>query len=166
MMKKALACMLFLGVVVSLPAVAADLIFKGGIGVIPVSSGVALAPTLPTAQVVESVNRNIVRNVQPAGQIWVVDQLDATVNANGRITVDGKGLILGGGNNAGRAPAGTSVFATLICEPNAPFTERDSSLAAVLLAPNGDFKIDDVLSPLPPDVCISPMLLIRNAANN
>jgi hypothetical protein len=34
-----------------------------------------------------------------------------------------------------------------------------------LLAPNGDFKIDDVLSPLPPDVCTSPMLLIRNAAN-
>ena len=166
MMKKALACAMFLGVAGSLPTAAAELIFKGGIGVIPVSSGVAVTPTQPTALVVESVNRNIVRNVQPAGQIWVIDRLDATVSPNGRIKVDGKGLILGGGNNAGRAPDGTSVFATLICEPTAPFTERISSPAGVLLAPNGDFRIDDVLSPLPPDVCISPMLLIRNAANS
>jgi hypothetical protein len=165
-MKKALACTMFVGVVFSQPAAADELKFKGGIGVHPVSAGVAVAPTLATAPVVESVSRNIVRNVQPAGQIWVIDKLDATVSPNGRITVDGKGLILGGGNTAGRAPAGTSVFATLICEPAAPFTERDSSLAGVLLSPNGDFKIDDVLSPLPPAICISPMLLIRNAANN
>lgn len=164
-MKKALACTMFLGVVFSQPAAADELKFKGGIGVIPVSSGVAVSPTLATAQVVESVNRNIVRGVQPAGQIWVIDKLDATVSANGRIRVDGKGLILGGGNSAGRAPTGTSVLATLICEPAAPFTERMSAAAGVLLSPNGDFKIDDTLSPLPPDVCISPMLLVRNAAN-
>ena len=168
-MKKALACTMFLGVVFSQPAAADELKFKGGIGVIPVSSGVAVAPTAATAPVVESVNRNIVRGVQPAGQIWVIDKLDATVSANGRIQVDGKGLILGGGNNAGRAPSGTgalSVFATLICEPAAPFTERISSPAGVLLSPNGDFKIDDMLSPLPPAACLSPMLLIRNAANS
>jgi hypothetical protein len=41
-----------------------------------------------------------------------------------------------------------------------------SQRAAVLLTPNGDFKIDDMLSPLPPAVCLSPMLLIRNAANS
>jgi hypothetical protein len=52
--------------------------FKGGIGVIPVSAGVAVTPTPGTAQVVESVSRNIVRGVQPAGQIWVIDKLDAT----------------------------------------------------------------------------------------
>ncbi len=103
-MKKALACTMFLGVVFSQPAAADELKFRGGIGVIPVSSGVAVPPTPATAPVVESVNRNIVRNVQPAGQIWVIDKLDATVSANGRIQVDGKGLILGGGNNAGRAP--------------------------------------------------------------
>jgi hypothetical protein len=34
-----------------------------------------------------------------------------------------------------------------------------------LLSPNGDFRIDDTLSPLPPAACIGPMLLIRNAAN-
>jgi hypothetical protein len=75
-------------------------------------------------------------------------------------------LILGGGNNAGRAPDGTSAFATLICEPTPPFTERISSPAGFLLSPTGDFKIDDRLSSLRPAVCISPMLLIRNAANN
>jgi hypothetical protein len=81
-MKKALACTMFLGVVFLQPAAADELKFKGGIGVIPVSSGVAVPPTLATAPVVESVNRNIVRGVQPAGQIWVIDQLDATVSAN------------------------------------------------------------------------------------
>ena len=45
--------------------------FEGGIGVIPVSSGVGMAATA------EVVNRNIVREVQPAGQIWVIDKLDA-----------------------------------------------------------------------------------------
>jgi hypothetical protein len=167
-MKKALACTMFLGVIFSQPAAADELKFKGGIGVIPVSSGVAVSPTPATAQVVESVNRNIVRGVQPAGQIWRIEKLNATVSANGRIQVDGKGLVLGGGNNAGRAPSGTgalSVFATLICEPVAPFTERISAPAGVLLSPNGDFKIDGMLSPLPPAVCLSPMLLIRNAAN-
>jgi hypothetical protein len=60
------------------------------------------------------------------------------------------------------------VFATLICEAAAPFTERSTNLAGVPLAPNGDFeiddvlKIDDVLTPIPD--CASPMLLIRNAA--
>jgi hypothetical protein len=168
-MKKELACTMFLGVVFSQPAAADELKFKGGIGVIPVSSGVAVSPTLATAPVVESVNRNIVRGVQPAGQIWRIEKLNATVSANGRIQIDGRGLVLGGGNNAGRAPSGTgalSVFATLICEPVAPFTERISSPAGVLLSPNGDFKIDDMLSPLPPAACLSPMLLIRNAANS
>jgi len=157
-MKKVLTCTMFLGVVFSLPAGADDakLRFKGGIGVHPVSSVVAGPPVV--------VNRNIVRGVQPAGQIWVIDKLDAKVSASGRITVDGKGLVLGGGDSAGRA-TGQAVLATLICQPTAPFTESRTSTAGVTLSPNGDFKIDDTLSPLPPDICISPMLLIRNAAN-
>jgi hypothetical protein len=36
--------------------------------------------------------------------------------------------------------------------------------ALVPLAANGDFRIDDVLNPLPPRVCDSPVLLIRNPA--
>lgn len=132
--------------------------FGGGIGVIPVSSGVGMAATA------EVVNRNIVRGVQPAGQIWVIRRLDAEVTTNGEITVQGEGLVLGGGNNAGRA-TGQNVFATLICEAAPPFTERNSSLVGVTLGDNGDFTIDDVLSLAPPNPCASPMLLIRNAAN-
>src|SRR5713226_3932107 len=158
MLKKALAYMLFLGVIYPLSAAAEDTLarFKGGIGVIPVSSGVGTAATA------EVVNRNIVRGVQPAGQIWVIRKLDAKVETGGHITVKGKGLILAGGNNAGRA-AGQSVFATLICEAAPTFIERSTTLAGVPLAPSGDFEIDDMLSPAPVD-CASPMLLIRNAA--
>jgi hypothetical protein len=133
MIKKALACTMFVGVVFSLPAAADDasLKFKGGIGVIPVSSVIdcppSPAPCVTGAPV--TVNRNIVRGVSPAGQIWVIADLDAKVSANGSITVKGQGLILAGGDNAGRAPA-VSVLATLICQPTAPFTQsRTSSLA-------------------------------------
>lgn len=132
--------------------------FKGGIGVIPVSSGVGTAATA------EVVNRNIIRGVQPAGQIWVIADLKAEVKVNGDIKVEGRGLILGGGNNTGRA-TGQSVFATLICEAAAPFTERSTTSTGVPLANNGDFKIDDVLVPLPPATCASPMLLIRTAGS-
>ena len=132
--------------------------FKGGIGVIPVSSGVGTGATA------EVVNRNIVRGVQPAGQIWVIDKLDARVKTNGDIKVKGKGLILGGGNNAGRA-TGQSVFATLICTATDPFLPQHSTtLAGVPLTAEGDFEIDDVLVEIPTSGCASPMLLIRNAA--
>src|SRR5258706_347718 len=53
---------------------------------------------------------------------------------------------------------------TLICENVAPFVERNTN--PVPLAANGDFKIDDVLSPPPPpSSCATPVLLIRNAGN-
>jgi hypothetical protein len=142
------------------PSVMADdtlVRFEGGIGVIPVSSGVGQDPTATT------VNRNIVRGVQPAGQIWVIRKLEATVTTNGEIKVEGEGLVLGGGNNAGRA-TGQRVFATLICEATSPFTERNSDPTGVPLDPSGDFEIDDVLTPVPPIPCASPMLLIRNAS--
>jgi hypothetical protein len=126
--------------------------FNGGIGVIPVSSGVG---TAATAQVV---NRNIVRGVQPAGH-----DLEAQVTTAGRIRVQGERLVLGGGNNIGRA-TGQRVFATLICEAAAPFTEHNSDLAGVPLAPNGAFQIDDVLSPAP-TTCDNPVLLIRSAGS-
>jgi len=163
MLKKISAFVLFLGMVYPLAAAAQDSLvkFKGGIGVIPVSSGVAVAPTLGTALTVESVNRNIVRGVQPPGQIWVIADLRADVKVDGRIKVRGKGLLLGGGNGIG-GNANQSVFATLICEAAAPFTLRITG-STVPLAPNGDFRIDDVLTPAPAD-CVSPVLLIRNPA--
>lgn len=131
--------------------------FDGGIGVIPVSAGQGTAATA------EVVTRNIVRGVQPPGQIWVISDLRADVRADGRIKVDGRGLLLGGGNNIG-FNANARVFATLICEAAAPFTERNTTVAGVPLEPNGDFRIDDVLSSVPGE-CASPVLLIRNAAN-
>jgi hypothetical protein len=70
-MKKALALLPFLVALFPLAAVADDTLkFRGGIGVIPVASGVGLAATA------EVVNRNIVRGV---GQIWVISALTADV---------------------------------------------------------------------------------------
>lgn len=160
-MTKRWTLVLFLALVAPL-AVANDSLvrFKGGIGVIPVSSGVAIPPTLATATTVESVNRNIVRTVQPPGQIWVIADLRADVTMDGRIKVRGRGLLLGGGNGIG-TNANQSVFATLICEAAAPFTLRNTTLTGVPLDANGDFRIDDVLTPPPAD-CASPVLLIRN----
>lgn len=132
--------------------------FKGGIGVVPVSN---VSGTQNANGSFPDVTRNVVRLVNPAGQIWVIEELDARVKTNGDIKVKGKGLILGGGNNAGRA-TGQFVFATLICEAAEPFTQRNTTLAGVPLAADGDFEIDDVLVPIATE-CASPMLLIRNA---
>ena len=159
-MKKALVLSPFLVALFALSAVAdVTLKFRGGIGVIPVASGVGQAATANV------VNRNIVRGVQPAGQIWVISALTADVKSDGRIRVDGRGLLLGGGDAIG-FNANASVFATLICEAAAPFTERSTNGAGVALEPNGDFRIDDVLFPAPPAVCASPVLLIRNSQPN
>jgi hypothetical protein len=129
--------------------------FNGGIGVIPVSSGVGTGATAT------DVNRNIVRGVQPPGQPWMINDLKADVKADGSIKVQGRGLLLAGGNGIG-SNANQNVFATLICEAAAPFTEHSTTTTGVALAPNGDFEIDDVLSPAPPAECGSPVLLIRN----
>src|SRR5258705_13232663 len=126
--------------------------FQGGIGVPPVAAGVGQAATAAV------VTRNIVRGVQPAGQIWVIADLQADVKVGGRIQADGKGLLLGGGDQIG-FNGNASVFATLICEAVAPFDEH-SNVAGVLLEPNGDFRIDDVLVPPPPAHYATPVLLI------
>jgi hypothetical protein len=188
MMRKALACTMLLGVACSLPAAADDggsswLKFKGGIGVDPISTvtgcpGTPTAPlpcatdpndTLsPPSSASPTVSFNIVRGVHPPGQIWVINDLDAKVQSGGSITINGKGLILGGGNNGGRPAPGVSVIATLICDlptTSIPVPPQFSTASAgVLLSPTGDFQINGTLSPLPPAACTSPMLLIRNAA--
>ncbi|HEX9192939.1 MAG TPA: hypothetical protein VF871_04150 [Burkholderiales bacterium] len=160
MVKTVSAFALFLVIVYPLPAPAQDSLvkFKGGIGVIPVSSGAGLNAdgTSP------NVNRNVVRGVNPPGQIWRIADLRADVKADGSIKVRGRGLLLAGGNGIG-GNANQSVFATLICEAAAPFTLRNTTVTGVPLEPNGDFRIDDVLTPVPVD-CASPVLLIRNPA--
>src|SRR5258706_15052795 len=77
MLKKMSAWVLFFGIVCPLSAAADDSLvkFKGGIGVIPVSSGVAVAPTLATAPIVESVKREIVRGGQTSGQLCAIAHL-------------------------------------------------------------------------------------------
>ncbi len=141
------------------PALAANnlVVFEHGIGVTPVSSGPG-----PGASA-ETVNRNIVRGVQPPGNLWVIRELKASVKDDSRIRVDGRGLLLAGGNNIG-GTANQSVMATLICEASAPFTLHNSSPLGVPLDANGDFRIDDTLIPAPPAECASPVLLIRNLA--
>jgi hypothetical protein len=131
--------------------------FKGGIGVLPVSAAAGVANADGTSS---SVSRNVVRGINPPGQIWVIADLRADVSVDGHIRVDGKGLLLAGGNAIG-FNGGQSVFATLICEAAAPFTLHNTTLTGVALQPNGDFEIDDVLTPVPTE-CASPVLLIRN----
>jgi hypothetical protein len=171
MMKRALAYTMFLGVVFSLPAAADDasLSFKGGIGVIPVSSVTCVPSATPCVTgptVTVTVNQNVVRGQQPAGQIWVIDELDAQVSADGNIAVHGKGLVLGGGNGAGGVPAGTNVFATLSCLSTSPFGLSSTNFAGVPVSPNGDFQINGTLAPAPTFPCASPLLLIQSAANS
>jgi hypothetical protein len=136
--------------------------FKGGIGVQPVSAVTAQGLAVP----------NVVRGVQPPGQPWVIADFNATVKADGHITARGRGLVFAGGNTVGTAlviangvaAASLRVFATLICENVAPFVQRNTAAAGVPLAANGDFTINDVLSPAPPaNACATPVLLIRNA---
>jgi hypothetical protein len=92
----------------------------------------------------------------------VIADLRADISVDGHIRVNGKGLLLAGGNAIG-GTAGQSVFATLICEAAAPFTLHNTTLTGVPLEQNGDFEIDDVLTPAPSE-CASPVLLIRNVA--
>ena len=131
--------------------------FQGAIGDIPVAN--VAGPVNPDGTF-PNVIQNIVRGVAPAGQIWVISAFKADVKVDGRIRVDGRGLLLGGGNAIG-TNGNASVFATLICEAAVPFTQSSTNLAGVALAANGDFRIDDVLVPTPPADCASPVLLIR-----
>ena len=131
--------------------------FDGGIGVIPVQNGAG--PVNPDGTF-PNVKLNIVRGVPPGGGPWRIADLKADIDTDGRIRVRGRGLLLASGNSIGQN-ANQRVFATLICEAAAPFVERNTNIAGVPLDPDGDFRIDDVLSPAPSD-CASPVLLIRN----
>ena len=122
--------------------------FKGGIGVIPVT-GVAANG---------AVNLNVVRNVPP-GAPWRIANLEATVGFDGHIKVVGHGLLLASGNGIG-TNANQTVHATLFCGAANTATAHDSP--GVALEVNGDFRIDDFLSPAPPAPCDNPVLLIRN----
>jgi hypothetical protein len=111
--------------------------FDGGIGSQPLRAGGLV---------------NDVFGVPPGGRPWVISRLSADVNSR-RIIVDGRGLVLAGGNSIGTG-AGQSVRARLFCGG----VPHDSALVA--LEDNGDFRIDSALSPSPPRPCADPVLLI------
>ena len=138
---------MFVMVAIAQPAMAQNLVrFNGGIGVIPTGS-----------------TNTTVRGVAAAGQIWVIQDLVADVKQDGSIRLDGRGLLLGSGNGVG-SNANQSVFATLFCA-NDGNVQHSSTLTGVPLEVDGDFRIDDTLSPAPPNPCTSPVLLIRSAGN-
>ena len=160
MVRQAVGILLALGAVVGVSAHQNDILarFDGGIGVIPVSNG---AGPVNTDGTFPNVKLNIVRGVPPGAGPWRIADLKAEIDVEGRIKVRGRGLLLASGNSIGQN-ANQSVFATLICEAASPFVQHNT--LAVPLDVNGDFRIDDVLDPLPSTDCASPVLLIRNVA--
>ena len=129
-----------LGLGVAGAAVADDTLvrFEGGIGSQPLRSGGT---------------PNVVHGINPGGLPWVIERLSAEVKSDGRITVAGRGLLLGGGNGVGTT-GGQSVRARLVCGG----VFHDSAL--VPLDVDGDFRVNDALLPAPPSPCASPVLLI------
>lgn len=151
MLKKTLASALFLGALAPLSAFADKddkvddslVRFEGGIGSQPLRAGGT---------------PNLVQGLNPGGAPWIIAKLNANVKLDGSISVSGKGLLLGGGNGIGTT-GNQSVRARLFCGT----VSHDSAL--VRLAPNGDFKINDVLVPVPVAPCATPILLILNPGN-
>jgi hypothetical protein len=118
--------------------------FEGGIGSQPLAASGAV---------------NSVLGVNPGGRPWVIARLSVDVKTDGRVSVDGRGLLLGGGNGIGTT-GNQSVRARLFCG-GVSAVSYDSAL--VPLDPAGDFRIEGDLSAVPPSPCASPVLLIVNA---
>ena len=137
-----------------LPAGADDRLvrFDGGIGVVPSRVG-GVATTA--------------RGVPPGGQPWVISRLSADIRSDSRVSVDGRGLLLGGGDSIGRN-GGQSVRARLFCNGTAP-TFADASVHDSELVPleaNGDFRIGGELTPAVPAECANAVLLIVSGGGN
>lgn len=115
--------------------------FDGGIGSQPLAAG-----AVP----------NAVFGVNPGGRPWVIDRLNADIGVDGRVRVDGRGLLLAGGNAIGTG-GGQTVRARLIC--GGVFHDSDETFA---LDARGDFHIGGFLTPRPPTPCATPVLLIIN----
>jgi len=153
MTRRKLALVLFLGIVVSLKASADDgdslVKFKGGIGVSPVRYKPGLMEVEP----------NVARGVNPGRMSWVALRFEAEVATDGRIWVEGKILVAGGDGIGTRGMMVTSVFAQLFCGTGTGTVAHNTEV--VPLAPNGEFSIDGRLTPVPPNPCVKPALLIR-----
>jgi hypothetical protein len=144
--KAVFACLFSVSLSFPLAANAQDSLiqFDGGIGAQPLRAGALV---------------NDVFGVPPGGRPWVISRLIAEVIGR-KIKVDGRGLVLAGGNSIGTG-GGQSVRARLFCGG----VPHDSA-ALVPLETNGDFRIDDTLSPTPPRPCATPVLLIVSSGGN
>jgi hypothetical protein len=129
--------------------------FNGGIGVDPVGGISLQGAPVP----------NTVCDLAPGGLPWVIRSLKAKIRTDGSIRVEGRGLVLAGGNTVakdviGGAPTSLSVEAELFCDTTATACGTPSISPSVTLAANGDFTITGSLSPAPPATCTKPVLLI------
>jgi len=174
MFKKALACTLFLGSVLALPAAAdddRDTLFKfdGGIGSQPFRNTNNLAAP------------NLAAGVTPGGAPWVIKSLKAEITTAGRIKATGKGLLLGGGDTIGSRGGPRQVVASLFCR-NAPVPPAVTGTLQAIpfnsefvdLDADGDFRINSLITnasgSIPALDCGDkvdnrPVLLIRTVTN-
>lgn len=121
--------------------------FNGAIGVDPVAG---IANGAPVA--------NTVLGVPPGGRPWILRKLRASIDPDGSISAKGSGLLFSGGDSIGTRGGVTQVFATLFCSGvahHSPFVDLDLA---------GNFVIKGKLGAVPLSPCLSPVLLIRNAA--
>jgi hypothetical protein len=115
------------------------------------------------------VTLNVVRGIAPSASPWRIADLKATVHADGRIVVVGRGLLLAAGNRITQGLQ-LAVFATVSCQQGLAFDQHSTRSDVVndptvpTIDANGDFRIDDVLDSPPPSTCENPVLIIRSAA--
>ena len=122
--------------------------FEGAVGSQPLRAGGAT---------------NDVFGVNPGGRPWLISGLSAFVKKDGRVSVVGRGLILGGGPSVGTS-GNIAVKAKLLC-PTSSTTATQHDSGTVTMEPDGDFRIDDTLVPPPPADCTNGVLLITSGTN-
>jgi hypothetical protein len=157
MFKKVLIPLLMAGVMMPIAATSSDhdeddqdkvsntlVRFEGGIGSQPLRAGGT---------------PNVVHGINPGGAPWVIRKLKVEVKTDGKVVVEGRGLLLGGGNNIGYS-AGVTVRGRLIC--SGVFHDTKT----VMLPPNGDFEINDIFGPIPPNPCANAVFLIVSAGGS
>jgi hypothetical protein len=103
---------------------------------------------------------NVVLGHNPGGVPWVISRLSAHIGTDARVKIDGRGLLLAGGDRIGQIPVGLTVKAILFCAG----VEHQTEVVAV--DEDGDFRIEGYLNPYPPTPCNSPVLLITNAGGS
>lgn len=169
MLNKALASMLLVGIIFSLPATAEDSLvrFEGAIAVIPAAPTTPVNdPNIPNIQC--QYRNCALGSIPPTRYPFVIKGLSVDVKLDGRISVVGRGLLNAGGANIGTNKslgATISVFASLHCsDGSAGFDEyrsNDGSNQGVPVDLNGDFIIDGVLTGIPPAPCVDARFLLR-----